>query len=172
MKLELKKIEHHKGNSQETHCYTANLYYNGLHIATVGNAGHGGCDDLHWTPQSTTPSRETMLRCISEEMREPSAPEFADLYADASPETLLEFWCSDQVNQWLDRRELKRMMSKRVVYTRNDKPGLWQTNTARTAAIRESWARQIKADSTTAVVLNLEPAFEDALKIYREVTSV
>lgn len=44
----LKKVQYLAGMSQETHCYTADLYLNGCKVAEVGNAGHGGCDDVRY----------------------------------------------------------------------------------------------------------------------------
>lgn len=46
MKITLKAIKHSKFASQETDCYTANLYVDGTKIGTVSNAGHGGCDEF------------------------------------------------------------------------------------------------------------------------------
>lgn len=45
--IELKGIKVLSSMSQETNCYEATLYVDGEKWASVGNAGHGGCDDCH-----------------------------------------------------------------------------------------------------------------------------
>jgi hypothetical protein len=45
--IELKNIRVLTSMSQETHCYEATLWVDGERWGTVGNAGHGGCDDVH-----------------------------------------------------------------------------------------------------------------------------
>jgi hypothetical protein len=44
MKLELKKIKVCKWASEETHCYQATLYRDGVPIIEVSNEGYGGSD--------------------------------------------------------------------------------------------------------------------------------
>jgi hypothetical protein len=43
MNLELKNIKFFEAGSQETNCFTADLYVDGNKIAYVNNDGHGGC---------------------------------------------------------------------------------------------------------------------------------
>ena len=43
----LKKVKLHEELSEETPCFTADLYENGKLIAHVSNRGHGGCNDIH-----------------------------------------------------------------------------------------------------------------------------
>lgn len=45
-KLELKNLKFHEDMSEETPCFSADLYENGKLIAYVKNAGHGGCNDI------------------------------------------------------------------------------------------------------------------------------
>ena len=41
MKLELKNLKHAEFASQETNCFEAKLYINGVFSATLTNDGHG-----------------------------------------------------------------------------------------------------------------------------------
>lgn len=43
--IELKSIKIHYGLSEETFCFTANLWIDGSKICQVSNHGHGGSDD-------------------------------------------------------------------------------------------------------------------------------
>ncbi len=47
MKIELKRIEHSERMSEETECFTADLWVDGVKIGTISNHGTGGCDDFH-----------------------------------------------------------------------------------------------------------------------------
>jgi hypothetical protein len=46
MEFELKKIKCYPSLTEETECFTAQLWVNGKHIANVKNDGHGGCNDF------------------------------------------------------------------------------------------------------------------------------
>lgn len=45
--ITLKKIEWSSRQSEETNCFAAELYVDGVHLGTVSNDGHGGCDNFH-----------------------------------------------------------------------------------------------------------------------------
>lgn len=45
MKIELKKIEFNERMSEETNCFSADLYINGKHVGEASNRGHGGPTD-------------------------------------------------------------------------------------------------------------------------------
>lgn len=49
MKLQLKKIKIYDELSDETICFTAELYADGKKVATVKNDGRGGCTDVYFT---------------------------------------------------------------------------------------------------------------------------
>lgn len=45
--LSLKNLKFHEDMSEETPCFSADLYENGKLIAHVKNNGRGGCNDVH-----------------------------------------------------------------------------------------------------------------------------
>lgn len=47
MKFELKRIAFYERMSEETNCFAADLYINGLKAAQVKNDGHGGSTDIY-----------------------------------------------------------------------------------------------------------------------------
>jgi len=72
-------------------------------------------------------------------------------------EQCLEFWCADQVNDWLSARELKKHLKKSYVYHFADGAGMF--------------AHKLRPASTVAVVLNDLP-FDEALSIWKETANV
>lgn len=49
MKLSLRKVKYYAELSEETQCYTAELYLDGKKVATVKNDGHGESTDVYYT---------------------------------------------------------------------------------------------------------------------------
>ena len=49
MKLQLKKVKVYDELSEETICFTAELYANGKKVATVKNDGRGGSTDVYFS---------------------------------------------------------------------------------------------------------------------------
>jgi len=118
MKLELKNIKHTAWASEETHCYQASLYVNGKPVATVSNDGHGGADRCYDHPKCVYSGRSAW-RDKMQEVHEyfASLPKTnpCDIFPEGMEQTL-EFWCADQVNDWLSARELKRMMRTQILF--------------------------------------------------------
>jgi hypothetical protein len=48
MDIQLKAVRHMESLSEETNCFTANLYVEGKKIAECGNHGHGGPTDIDY----------------------------------------------------------------------------------------------------------------------------
>jgi hypothetical protein len=157
--FELKKVKYHAGLSRETHAFTADLIYNGKKVAEASNDGHGGCTDFY-------PVNDALFQD-------------AIAYVNAQPEVKSEYggtlkkdldWiCTDLMNDWLTAKELKKLLSKRVLWTKPGKPGIYQTQAARNAANRDLWVIEVAADSDTEQVLNTMP-FADALALFKERT--
>lgn len=49
--FELKKVQHAEFRSEETNCFSADLYVNGKKLADCGNAGQGGSTDVRFYPE-------------------------------------------------------------------------------------------------------------------------
>lgn len=64
MKLELKKVKFYKELSEETMCYTAELYANGKKVANVRNDGRGGCASVYFTEEARSESVQQVLQYI------------------------------------------------------------------------------------------------------------
>ena len=155
MKLELKNIKHTAWASEETHCYQASLYVDGKPVAIVSNDGHGGCDRDYAHPKFNDAFSvycDKMLAVHAYFKSLPNTP--SEWCADGLPQEL-EFWCADQVNDWLSARELKKKLKKEFLFQFADKVGVFAHKT------RPS----LIADKAT--ILNDLP-FDEALAIWKE----
>ena len=150
MKLELKNIKHTAWASEETHCYQASLYVDGKPVATVSNDGRGGEDRYYDHPKCVFSGRSAWCDKMQEVHEY-----FKTLPNTHGMEQCLEFWCADQVNDWLTARELKKKLKKEFLFQFADKVGVFAHKT------RPS----LIADKAT--ILNDLP-FDEALAIWKE----
>ena len=152
MKLELKNIKHTSWASEETHCYQASLYVDGKPVSIVSNDGHGGADRDYPHPKFKGDYRAQM-RDVSRYfsgLRRTAVTE----WSPEGMEQCLEFWCCDQVNDWLSARELKKKLKAGFLFQFADKVGVFAHKT------RPSRAHK-------ATILNDMP-FDEALAIWKE----
>ena len=150
MKLSLKNIKHTAWASEETHCYQASLYVDGKPVATVSNDGRGGADRYYDHPNCVYSGRSAWCDKMQEVHEY-----FKSLPNTHGMEQCLEFWCADQVNDWLTARELKKKLKKEFLFQFADKVGVFAHKT------RPS----LIADKAT--ILNDLP-FDEALAIWKE----
>lgn len=156
--LTLKQLKHSAFASQETHCYEAELRYKGKKAARISNGGYGGADEVHFVSDDM---QSQVLAYAEANLRdECTNPDFHDLYEHASGYTLLELWAGNEVNRQLEQKELKKLLSKRVLYKKHKQAGIYQTKPARSAAQRDAWIQHVKQDNTTEVILNELPINE------------
>jgi len=141
MKIELKNIKYAAFASQETSCYEATIYIDGKKVGTVENAGHGGCDHIH-------------PRAVEQRINEWAAPYDA--------ETIF----GDLLTTWLHERELKRVMSRRILFCREGH--MMETGVHSAAELKARLGQGDLAVKLGAeVILNLLP-FAGASAIYRK----
>jgi hypothetical protein len=182
MKLELKNIKYTAWASEETHCYQATLYVDGKPVAIVSNDGRGGADRDYRHPKFKKESEASGVqpyafgyRAKMAEVHEyfdglPPSPfsyEGADgvMIHDSLPQTL-EFWCCDQVNDWLSARELKKKLKSHVLFQFKYKDGIYQSKYHPTVTNGE-WVIN-KQSGETRRILNDMP-FDEALAIWKTV---
>ena len=123
MKLELKNIKHTAWASEETHCYQASLYVDGKPVAIVSNDGHGGCDRDYAHPKFKGDYRATM-KAVHAYFKTLPKTDPCEWMPDGM-EQQLEYWCADQVNEFLVSRELKNKMKKQVLFQKIDQAGIF-----------------------------------------------
>jgi len=160
MKLELKAIKHTSWASHETHCFQAALYVEGKPVAVVGNDGQGGCDYEYDHPKCKADYRATM-KAVHDYFK--SLPKEPSEWSEDGFAQQLEYWCADQVNEFLISRELKRKMKSHVLFQLKSKDGVFQTKYHPTVTKGE-WVINKQA-GVTRRILNDMP-FDEALVIW------
>ena len=161
MKLELKNIKHTEWASQETHCFQASLYVDGKAVAIIGNDGQGGCDYEYDHPKCKVDYRATMKAVHAYFKALPNEP--SEWSEDGFPQQL-EYWCAEQINDWLSAKELKRKMKSYVLIQLLSKEGIYQTKYHPTTTKGE-WVINKQAGETRRI-LNDMP-FDEALAIWK-----
>jgi len=161
MKLELKAIKHTSWASHETHCFQAALYVEGKPVAVVGNDGQGGCDYEYDHPKCKADYRATM-KAVHDYFK--SLPKEPSEWSEDGFAQSLEFWCADQVNEFLSVRELKRKFKSHVLYQRKGTGALYQTKYHPTVTKGE-WIIDKQAGMTRRI-LNDMP-FDEALALWK-----
>jgi len=162
MKLELKNIKHTAWASEETHCYQASLYVDGKPVAVVGNDGQGGCDYEYDHPKCKADYRATM-KAVHDYFKSLPKTDASDIFPEGMGQCL-EFWCADQVNNFLVSRELKKKLKSHVLFQFKYKDGIYQSKYHPTVTDGD-WVINKQAGETRRI-LNDMP-FADALVIWK-----
>ena len=160
MKIELKNIKYAAFASQETSCYEAAIYIDGKKVGTVENTGHGGSDNVHpWQLANQIDEYAKTLPFAACSFDDPRTGKPAMMAQDH--ETIF----GGLLTTWLHERDLKRAMSRRILFSRGGK--LLQTNAYSAAELKTQLGQtDLAAQLRAEVILNLLP-FADASAIYR-----
>ena len=158
MELQLKSIKYTEWMSEETLCFTANLYVDGKVFAEVSNQGHGGSTDFRPHPKFKTEGATYFYRKLKEvEAHCEAMPnlEPCELFDEGLPMGL-ELWCNMEVESWLARRDLNRKLKSHVLFQMQGKDGIYQTKYHPTVT-DGSWqkGRRILNDMTEAAALDI-----------------
>jgi hypothetical protein len=102
MKVELKKISFNERMSEETNCFTADLYINGRKVGECKNEGHGGCTDYHGD------TKEDNVLIAKAEAYYKSLPKVKDEKYNFEYQPTLEGAIDEQLEEYLKAKERKR----------------------------------------------------------------
>ena len=157
MNIALRKIRYAAHASEETHCFSADVYIDGKKVGTARNAGHGGPTDID--PRALCQKLDAYgatLPPIVSSIPDNKDPSKFFTYSQ-SGETLIH----DLLEDHLLEREIKRKMTTRILYTVPGKRGIFQTRTGKAAQVQRwltdpALATKLKSDK----VLNLLPLAE------------
>lgn len=162
MKIELKKIKHMKSMSEETPCYSAEVWVDGKLICHVGNHGQGGCDEQRPIYKKTT---NKDIERVNEWLKANHPP--STYIAGGKEHSMavdLELYCHFALDEWEDRKRLKALLKRTVVFklgkdVRSYKGKL--EGVQRAHAITETLRKHPEA-----VILNNLPE-DEALKLFK-----
>lgn len=155
MKIEVKKISHNARLSEETMCFSADLYIDGKNIGTVSNRGHGGCNDF-----GVYGAENRALMQKAEEFCKglPSVRSY-DMDLDMD----LEFFVTLLVSREISRKEFKRLCKTKVVFQKNGE--IYTATVPKGRTPDENYCQGYQNHFPDVKVLNFLP-IEDALDIY------
>ncbi len=163
-RITLKNIKYFAAGSQETLCYVAAVYFDGKKVGDAENDGHGGNTMVRYDSKD----QRTVVQayCASLDPATYRLPAFS--FSRTRVKTDEEI-CDDLVTDWLLARDLKRMLATRLVYTKPDVHGIYETNKAKSKAILDQWLsnpEQVKAKLKADKLLNVLP-FDEALSVFK-----
>jgi hypothetical protein len=163
MKVELKNVKYAAFASEETHCFSATVYLDGKASIQVSNEGHGGGDMMRDLVPGATARLDAYCKTL------PPVPmswdENRTLPMDA------EILIGDLMNAWLEDKHsknlkaaLQRSFATKIVFTRSDKPGIWEVKLKGQKVTPEHIVKFKATRPYAAVVLNELP-IDEAFKV-------
>lgn len=161
--ITLKAIQYSEFGSQETYSYQASLFVDNVRWGTVGNHGIGGADYFHGVDGRNHAHLEILNKRIAA-----TYPKVDLGQGLGEVDANLELVCGEIIVTYLLSKELRRALSKRLLFTRSDKDGVFQiplTQKGKTFT-HEAAAEAVKVGKPGFVSLNALP-FAEALAIYR-----
>lgn len=104
MKLELKNIHHYPRMSEETNCYEASLWIDGVKIGTVSNRGTGGGDDFHGDQRAYAEANRRAA-CLP-----------PIVYGEHEYPQTVESICGEVLESWIAERALDKELKRAVLF--------------------------------------------------------
>ena len=105
MKIELKGLKHSVFASQETHCFEASLWIDGVKRGTVRNDGHGGCNCFF--PSGIEAEIQAWAKTLPD----------CNLGADFGTVPMsAEILISEMIDDEIERRQLKRACARKTMF--------------------------------------------------------
>lgn len=160
--IEMKAVQHCNFASEETHCYQANLYFNGKLMCEVSNDGKGASDRQYPTYPFTRKDIDALdNRCKAE------LPKWVMMDGEQY-ETCLEMWCGEQVNKYLSAKDMDRLMKTKILFVEPDNT-ISVIGFKNTKKIDARHIEHAKLKYPNLPILNTMPK-ERALKIFMELS--
>ena len=159
MEIKVKNFRILVSNSDETWCYTADIWVDGVPALSVRNDGRGSPDEIHAHPKwKGNPSDvyEQVLWPINEMLHEQDPQHFTNSLGVSN----FEVWMGDYIEDHLKRKELRRLLNKSVVTIEDD--GIY------TYKFKYKSGMELLNHFEGKQVLNAM-LFEDALKAFKSV---
>lgn len=158
LNIELRKVSHNRSLSEETNAYTAQVWVDGKHFCDVSNHGQGGCDEQHPAKGKTWED----IKALNDTIK---ATYPKHVFDGHELDNDLEMVCADLLTEHLIARDLKRDLSKKILFIKPGERGIWTVKKRPTLVEQQIVA--VKKHHGIAKTLNEMP-FEEAVKLYRE----
>jgi len=156
MKIELKNVKRSEFASHETHCFEATIYVDGKKAGSAENSGHGA-------PTSIYPN--TLYLALEAYAKTLPPMKYNDFSFAQNAESVID----DLLTAYLYARDLKKLMSKRILYRRAEV--LFESTQMDAATLSKWLARPDLKDKLNAdEVLNLMP-LDRVIQLFRELAA-
>lgn len=163
MQIVLKNVKYVASMSEETHCFSASVYIDGVKAGEVSNRGYGGPNEY---------SSDELQARLDEHGKTlpPHVSEIKD--DDGNPMVLeidAEIIIGELMNDYLTEKDLKRLLANRIVFTKLNETGTYETKTLNKVQLTnhlnnpDNIKKQIKGLDQ---ILNLLD-FDEALKLFK-----
>ena len=163
LNIELKNIKYSAFASQETYCFEATIYLEGVKVGTASNAGHGG-------PTEVSPL--SLYRQLDEHAK--TLPTIESQFIEGGLPVDPEIIIGDLMTEHLAIKNLKKDLKNKIVFTANKEAGVFTVKAKGTqleTANENEVIAHVKKHFDANEVLNFMP-FDDAFKIYAEKTGL
>lgn len=164
MKITLKNIKYFPSLSEETHCFSATIYVDGVKAGEASNHGHGGSTEVH--PRSLFEKLQAYGATLP---RLPLGEGLKD--QDGKPATYAqdaESIINDLLEDYLDEKDFKKLLAGHVVFTRTGQSSIYKSNKLPKEALAAHLADPALPSKIGDCdkILNLLP-FDEALRLFR-----
>ena len=163
MDIKLKNVKYIASMSEETHCFTASVYIDGVKAGEVSNRGHGGPNEFR--PDAVRETIDAYAKTLP-----PIKCSFKDKDGkDVEMDVCSEIIIGDLMNDHLAEKDLKRIITTRIAFTRVGEKGVYETNIiikARLAVLLQNPDKIKEQFKNVEQILNLLP-FDEALKVFK-----
>lgn len=170
MKITLKNIKHSAFASQETECFEATVFIDGVKAGTVENDGRGGCHMMHpyEMEQRLNAYGASLPPIVDEDLKDPQDPTKPFSYKQDA-ESLI----TDALSNELAAKRLRTLLKNKLVFL--DKKGKISTSTGKMEPVKMQ-AYLAKTDEQIATIFKFPAlqtilnrlSFDEALPLYRK----
>lgn len=165
--IELRKVREHRGLSEETPCYAADVYVDGKLFCHASNRGHGGCDD-QCAPKGVDYATFTAsLRALEARIKESFPPD--EFQAGGKTHTIyetLESRCHDALIDIAVAKMIKRDTAKKLMFIKPSDGKLYSVKKVPNPALLEPQAKAVR-DTHRVTLINDMP-ISVAVAAYRK----
>jgi hypothetical protein len=118
--IELKSIKYFASGSEETHCYNATLYVDGVKWGEVSNDGHGGADRFRGVPGRNYGDIMDLDKRIAATMPKSDLTDIG--LPGQTMDQSLEIICGELMNDHLAAKDYKRAAKTRAMFFKEGLP--------------------------------------------------
>jgi hypothetical protein len=161
VKIELRNVKYAAFASQETLCFEAVIYLDGVKAGTVSNEGHGGSNMYSpWAVEEKLAAHAKTLPAIVSDYLEDDGKPFS---YPASADTVID----DLLQAFLAERDLRRLLKSKLAFIKGGKLYATKKLTPAQLGVLTSDPAGTKARHKADAILNVLP-FDEAMALYRK----